>query len=179
MSGILFYTLSIIFLIVFGIWYTHKKGKVLWNTVILGIAVILIGYSSFAIILIRSHANPPLDENNPENVFSMLSYLNREQYGDRPLLFGHYYNDEIARSDEGYAVIKENKPVYGEDTVKGNYEIAYRKSELTYSEFSKLFPRMYSRESCFKNPQGKPKQSYDRGVEKGGGSPYVWERRYF
>ena len=146
-SGLIFYAPFIILLIVFGIWYTHKYGKVLWNTIILCITVILIGYSSFAMIIIRSHANPPLDENNPENVFSLLSYLNREQYGNRPLVFGHFYSDEIARNEDGFAVIKESNPVYRKNTAKGMYEIAYRKSEYTYSKSSRLFPRIYSRDA--------------------------------
>jgi tetratricopeptide (TPR) repeat protein len=62
------------------------------NTILLALTVILMGYSTFAVIVIRSSANPPLDENNPENVFTLLSYLNREQYGDRPLLHGQYWN---------------------------------------------------------------------------------------
>ena len=64
----------------------HKKQMVVWNTIIVGVTVILIGYSSFALIIIRSSAQPPMDQNSPNNAFSLLSYLNREQYGDRPLV---------------------------------------------------------------------------------------------
>jgi hypothetical protein len=96
--------------------------------------------------VIRSHANPPLDENNPQNVFSLLSYLNREQYGDRPLLFGHNYDAEIARNQEGYAIIKESKAVYKKDEAKRKYVVAYRKPELTFSTGTVFLPRMYSRE---------------------------------
>jgi tetratricopeptide (TPR) repeat protein len=91
-SGVIIYVVLLIGLIAFGLWYTRKKGKVMWNTLILGIAVAAIGYTSFATIIIRSQANTPMDENNPENLFALLSYLNREQYGDRPLIQGQYFN---------------------------------------------------------------------------------------
>ena len=87
-SGVIFYLVLISLLLSFGIYYTRKKKNILWNTIWLSVTVILIGYSSYAMIVIRSQANPPMDENNPENVFNLLSYLNREQYGDRPLFFG-------------------------------------------------------------------------------------------
>ena len=145
-SGVLIYAILVIGFITAGIIYTQKHGKVLWNTIILCLAVIIIGYSSYAMIVIRSQSNPPMDENNPENVFALLSYLNREQYGDRPLIFGHSYDAEIARNREGYAIIKEKKNVYVKDAVKGEYVIAYRKPELTYSDGSSFLPRMYSQE---------------------------------
>jgi len=145
-SGVLIYTILLVGLIVFGVWYTQKHGKVILNTAILCFAVIVIGYSSYATIVIRSHANPPMDENNPQHVFSLLSYLNREQYGDRPLLFGHNFDAEIARNREGYAVIKETKKVYRKDEEQGKYVVAYRKPELTYATGSGFMPRMYSRE---------------------------------
>ncbi|MEY4329892.1 MAG: hypothetical protein RL609_640, partial [Bacteroidota bacterium] len=69
-----------------------SKSLVAFKTLVLCIAVALIGYTTFAVILVRSQANTPMDENNPENMFALLSYLNREQYGDRPLLFGQYFN---------------------------------------------------------------------------------------
>ncbi|MBE0653623.1 MAG: DUF2723 domain-containing protein, partial [Bacteroidales bacterium] len=145
-SGVIVYSLIILAGIPLGIWYTYKKGRVLWNSVLTGLAVILIGYSSYAMIVIRSLADPPMDMNNPENVFNLLSYLNREQYGDRPLLTGHYFSDDIKRDPQGYAVINETKPVYVKDSLSGKYNIAYRKPELAYDEPVKLFPRMYSRD---------------------------------
>src|SRR5690554_4609108 len=87
-TGFVFYLLLLIGLVVWGLYRTHLKGKVIANTAILSFAVILLAYSTFAVILIRSNANPPMDENNPENVFTFLSYLNREQYGSRPLIKG-------------------------------------------------------------------------------------------
>lgn len=102
-TGTLIYALIVIGLIVYGLRYTRKKGKATLNTIILAVTMIILGYSTFAVIVIRSSANPPLDENNPENVFTLLSYLNREQYGDRPLLYGQYWNSptdaENPRSD--------------------------------------------------------------------------------
>jgi len=91
-SGAIFYGLLVISLIVLLLWYTRQKSMVGLNTLILGVAVAIIGYTSFATIIVRSQANTPMDENNPENLFALLSYLNREQYGDRPLLHGQYFN---------------------------------------------------------------------------------------
>lgn len=91
-TGVIVYALIVIAALTFGLYYTHKNNKPVWNTIILSVTVIILGYSTFATIVIRSSANPPLDENNPENVFTLLSYLNREQYGDRPLLYGQYFN---------------------------------------------------------------------------------------
>lgn len=143
-SGMTFYFLLIITGLAFGIWYTYQKKKIIWNTILTALAVILIGYSSYAMIFVRSMANPTMDMNNPENAFSLLSYLNREQYGERPLVLGHYFSDEIKRSKEGYAVIEEKKPVYIKDSITERYIVASRKPELTYDSRNKLFPRMYS-----------------------------------
>ncbi|MGM0496511.1 MAG: glycosyltransferase family 117 protein [Bacteroidota bacterium] len=135
-SGILFYTLLVIGLIVFGLYYSHKKGKYILNTVILCVTVILIGYSSYASILIRSNADPPMDQNNPENVFNFLSYLNREQYGDRPLLYGHYYNAPVEERKQG-------EPVYAPGNAR--YEVVDHRTDIEYdSRFTGFFPRMYS-----------------------------------
>ncbi|MBN2520704.1 MAG: DUF2723 domain-containing protein [Bacteroidales bacterium] len=116
--------------------YLVEKREVILNTIIIGLTVILIGYSSFAIIVIRSMANPPMDENNPENVFSLLSYLNREQYGDRPLVYGQYYDAPVIGT-------KETSPVYIQKG--GKYVIATHKLEYEYDKrFTTLFPRMWS-----------------------------------
>jgi len=109
-SGVIFYVLLLVGLITFGLIYTRRKGKVMLNTLILGITVAMLGYCSFATVVIRSYANPPIDENNPQDVFSLLSYLNREQYGNRPLIFGNYWNtpldDENPYSDGPPSFVK-------------------------------------------------------------------------
>ncbi len=146
-SGVIFYGLLVTGLLVWGIWYTHKKGIATWNNILTGITVIIIGYSSYAMIVIRSAANPPMDENDPANVFALFSYLNREQYGERPLIMGHYFSDEIRRDASGYPVLKAGKPTWVKDTLKGDYRIADRNYDLVYAESAKLFPRMYSRDA--------------------------------
>ncbi len=98
--------------------------------------VILIGYSSTAIIMIRADANPPLNENNPSDPFNLLYYLNREQYGERPLFRGAYYNAPVIDYKDG-------KPVYVLEN--GKYIITHRNLERIYDErFITLFPRMWS-----------------------------------
>jgi tetratricopeptide (TPR) repeat protein len=94
-SGVLFYFILLIALFYFGLSYAHKHQKPLLQTGILSVLVILIGYSTIFVVVVRSNANPPMDENNPSDVFTLQSYLNREQYGDRPLLHGQYFNSPI------------------------------------------------------------------------------------
>ncbi len=138
-SGVIFYIILLLSLIVYGLYYTHKKRKVIANTAILAFTAIIIGYSSFSIIVIRSIADPPLNENDPNNVFSLLSYLNREQYGDRPLFYGQTYNAPLD---------PENPYVEGSHTYvqeNGKYVATKPKEEPNYdSRFKMLFPRMYS-----------------------------------
>ena len=135
-SGVLFYLALLVAGIVAGLYYTHQRRKYVFNTILLGLTVILLGYSSYATIMIRSNANPPMDQNNPETVFNLLSYLNREQYGDRPLFYGQYFNAPVEERKEG-------APVYAQ--VGDRYEVVDHKAELEYdSRFTGLFPRMYS-----------------------------------
>lgn len=137
-TGVMFYGALLLGLVVWSLFYTVKHGKVIANTIILGVTVILIGYSSYGMIVIRSNANPPLNENDPSNLFSLLSYLNREQYGDRPLLSGPTYNAQVKDSEDG-------KPNYIKKD--GKYVITSYKPEYIYDErFVMPFPRMYSRE---------------------------------
>jgi hypothetical protein len=92
-SGMVFFFLLLVGACSFGIYYARKKQKALWYNAIMGLTVLLIGYSSFAVIVIRSNANTPLDENDPENLVTLHSYLKREQYGKTPsLLSGPYWN---------------------------------------------------------------------------------------
>ncbi|MDT8400616.1 MAG: DUF2723 domain-containing protein [Bacteroidales bacterium] len=131
-----FVNILLLAFLAFLVWRFSSKGVVVLNTALTVILVIMIGYSSFATIYIRSNANPPMDENNPENVFSFLYYLNREQYGDRPLLQGPYFNAPVVAYDRG-------KPTY--NPIDGKYEITNRELVPEYDErFVSLFPRMYS-----------------------------------
>jgi hypothetical protein len=147
--GLPFHMGSVIFMIlllgaiVWGIAYTIKTHRPVWNTALLSLLVIIIGYSSFVLILIRSNANTPIDENNPENLVNLLSYLNREQYGDFPLLYGQYFNSPLDR-EQPYL---DGDPVYFPNAETGKYEIADdRKSSVpNYAdEFKAFFPRMWS-----------------------------------
>lgn len=114
---------------------------VLWNTVLVAFTVILIGYSSIAIVVIRSSANTPMDQNSPDDVFSLLSYLNREQYGDRPLFYGRYYNTPLD-ADKPYV---EDKPYYIQKD--GKYVVSDIREKPQFDDkYCTFFPRMYSRE---------------------------------
>ncbi|HOI32180.1 MAG TPA: DUF2723 domain-containing protein, partial [Bacteroidales bacterium] len=139
-SGTIIYFVLLIGLIAYGLHYSRKKGKVVLNTAILAFMFILIGYSSFFMLVIRANANTPINENNPNNAITMLAYLNREQYGTWPLIHGQYYNaPEVDRED--------GKPVYIKDNEKGKYIITdYRRgTKSVYDDrFTTVFPRMYS-----------------------------------
>ncbi len=137
-SGVLFYILLLIAGIVWGITYSVKKKKTILNTILVSLTVLLIGYSSYTATVIRSNAEPPMDQNNPDNVFSLLYYLNREQYGERPLFKGPYYNAPIVD-------IKYGKKIYAKKD--GKYKVINRKIKYVYDpRFTTFFPRMYSRQ---------------------------------
>ena len=138
-TGVIVYSVLLIGALVYGILWTHKNGHKIFNTVILAVTVIIIGYSSFAMIVIRSYANPPMDQNSPEDVFSLMSYLNREQYGDRPLFNGQNFNSPIKSVD------RKSKPIYIKKN--GKYEVVDYKPAYVFDDRTKcIFPRMYSRE---------------------------------
>lgn len=112
------------------------------NTVLLSIVVLLIGYSTFFVLIIRSQANTPMDENNPENAISLLSYLQRKQYGDWPIGYGPYYNAPLDSEDP----YKDDAPVFAKDTITGEYEIsdnAYNSVPNYASAMCTVFPRMW------------------------------------
>ena len=122
------------------IFYYWRLKKSLLNSILLSITFILIGYSSFFLLIIRSNANPPIDENNPENAISLLSYLNREQYGSFPLLHGQYYNAPVVDREDG-------KPVYARNETTGRYEIwDDRKGTIPVYDpkYTTIFPRMWN-----------------------------------
>lgn len=142
-SGVVFSMFLIFGLIILGIYYTRKKVKVMWNTVLLAFFVIMVGYSSYTVIVIRSVANTPLDESNPETIFTLSSYLNREQYGDRPLFHGAYFNARPTAVEEG-------RPTYyrGDD----EYEEVIKDRKYEYnSNFEGFLPRMWSSQAKHAN----------------------------
>ncbi len=135
-SGIIAFGLIFLSTLVYGIYYSNIREKVALNTALLCFTMILIGYSSYSLVLIRSNYDPPIDENDPENIMSFVSYLKREQYGNRPLFYGQYFNAE--RIDQ-----KQGDPIY----VKGEekYEIVDYKIDYVWDpKLSTIFPRAYS-----------------------------------
>ena len=120
------------------------------NTILVSIMVIFIGYSSYALIVIRSSANTPMDQNSPEDVFKLASYLNREQYGDRPLLFGNTFVSDVARDNNGAPMFKEGSAIWRRNiktdkNEKDKYIIIDHKRDYIYTpELDMFFPRMYS-----------------------------------
>jgi hypothetical protein len=142
-SGTIIYFLTIIGAITFGLIYTKKHNKAIWNTVILALMMLLIGYSSFAILVVRSNANPPIDENNPEDAVGLLSYLKREQYGSWPIVYGQHFNAKLD-SREPYI---DGNPVYAKDENKGKYVVIDQRKNTVpnYSKKDKMFfPRIWS-----------------------------------
>ncbi len=121
------------------------------NTALLCMLMLMIGYSSYALIVIRSSANPPMDQNSPEDIFTLGSYLSRDQYGDRPLFYGQAYTSQVALEVEGNMckpVTKEGAPVYqrkekASADEKDSYFVVSHKNKYVYAQ-NMLFPRMHS-----------------------------------
>ncbi|MDB5263562.1 MAG: glycosyltransferase, partial [Adhaeribacter sp.] len=135
-SGIFIFLALFIGLIVYGFRYSFRHNKRYLNTALLCLVFILIGYSSYMIIPIRSAYDPPIDENDPENIVSFVSYLKREQYGDRPLLFGPQFTAEVIDQEQG-----DPRYIKGKD----KYEIVDYKVEPVYDpKDMSLLPRIYS-----------------------------------
>ncbi|MGM0647725.1 MAG: protein O-mannosyl-transferase family [Bacteroidota bacterium] len=196
-SGTIFYFVLLISLIVFGLHYTRRHKKVIANTVILAFTFLLIGYSSFTMLVIRSNANTPIDENNPESALSLLAYLNREQYGDWPIFYGRYFNAPRAQAEDGtpkyekYYLVMDGQRVltrfqdkdkasdYIEEEGK-NYSLK-RKYVMTddakgtipayHDDFKTFFPRMWS------NSQPQHAQAYRdwSGFNGNNGIPVAYE----
>lgn len=135
---------------------THKPAHSLIparvkNTSLLCMLMLMIGYSSYAVIVIRSSANPPMDQNSPEDIFTLGEYLGREQYGDRPLFYGQAYTSQVALEKEGNMckpVMSKGAPVYqrkekASKDEKDSYFVVRTKDNYKYAQ-NMLFPRMHS-----------------------------------
>ncbi|MDR1056137.1 MAG: DUF2723 domain-containing protein [Prevotellaceae bacterium] len=125
-----------------------KKYRVFANTVLLCTTVFILGYFSLATVVIRSAANPPVNENWPDNVFSLISYIGREQYGDRPLISGPSFASPVQYTSKGEPVIKKSTSYFkdkkdGKDYYKNQQVFAGYEYDPDYDMF---FPRLYSRQ---------------------------------
>ena len=120
------------------------------NTALLCLLMLMIGYSTYALIVIRSSANPPMDQNSPEDIFTLGDYLGRDQYGQRPLFYGQAYTSQVALEVEGNMckpIMSKGKPVYqrkekASADEKDSYFVVRTKDEYKYAQ-NMLFPRMY------------------------------------
>lgn len=144
------------------------------NTTLCCMLMLMIGYSTYSLIVIRSAANPPMDQNSPEDIFTLGNYLSRDQYGDRPLFYGPQYTSQVSLDIEGNMCVprqKKGKPVYQRvekktETEKDRYFIVRTKDTYEYAQ-NVLFPRMHSAdhaaayESWMGGVEGTVKQ-YDR-----------------
>ena len=151
--------LVILVALYFGLNYRKKIGKDLVpvvtarfkNTALLCMLMLMIGYSSYAVIVIRSAANPPMDQNSPEDVFTLGSYLSRDQYGDSPLLYGQAYTSQVAYDVDGNMCVpkhKEGAAIWqrkekASEGEKDSYFVVSHKDKLIYAQ-NMLFPRMHS-----------------------------------
>jgi len=173
-TGFYVYIAVIVLVLGGGILYTQRTGRYLVNLGLWCVAVILIGYSSYGMIILRSKANLPLDENNPESVYSLISYLNREQYGQQPLFTGPYYDAKIEKTErngpvyvQAYEVVNKRggKPVAtftiereakefieksadkSKLSIRERYIISDYKPKYVYEKSrTTVFPRMWSQE---------------------------------
>lgn len=132
--GASLFVLSIIAAGFWGAYYTYKKGKVLLNTILLCVSLIIIGYSTFAVVVIRSSADTPTNEYQPDNPFTLVRYIGREQYGSNPLIYGQTYASPV---------VDFKVPKYY-NVLNGKYVKIDGPIEPVYSSNSKmLFPRMW------------------------------------
>ena len=163
MLGIPFYSwgwqaffIGVIVLVIlwFVLQFKHEKLPLITarakNTTLLCMLMLMIGYSTYALIVIRSSANPPMDQNSPEDIFTLGDYLGREQYGNRPLFYGQAYTSQVALKQDGNYCrpeMSKGKPVYqrkekASADEKDSYFIVRTKDEYIYAQ-NMLFPRMY------------------------------------
>lgn len=133
-SGALVFLLIVLGLLAWGIRWTHKNNHPIYNTTLLSFSFILIGYCTYATVIIRSNYSTHINENAPKDVMTFVRYLKREQYGSRPLLYGPYYTSQIVD-------VKQGAPVYkkGDD----QYEVAERRFSYVYDE-EHFLPRAWN-----------------------------------
>ncbi len=195
-SGTIFFFVLLVGACLFLIRWSRKKGKRIAYSVVMGLILLLIGYGSFAVIVIRSNANTPLDENDPENLVTLHAYLKREQYGSAPILFGPYWNSKESTNRDDYGdlspfhlrrfVVKKGDKVLkayvdearaneyaktrsGTEVVEMYYEsnASTRKNAVPAYEQTTFFPRMYWSQEAHRIAGYKRWSGYDPNEDAG------------
>ncbi|MEA9415796.1 DUF2723 domain-containing protein [Flavobacterium sp. PL02] len=180
-SGTIFVALAFIAFFYFGLRYTKQKGLVFYNTIILCILFILIGFSTWLMLPIRANANTVINENKPSDATEVLAYYNREQYGVNPLFYGPQYTEVFAGLDKNTPYL-DKKPNYERDYKTGKYIITnnYKNAVQNTDDAQKAFlPRMWSTEHVenyinFTNPPAfkiNPNYPYEDDLQKYGIDP--------
>lgn len=159
-SGALFFAILLLGGIVAGIWYAHKTQRTVLHTALMSILLIYLGFSSYTIILVRSNADPAIDQNHPANAAQFLSYVKREQYGESSLLYGPYYNAQVRSFKDGSA---RYRVVPGEDRYIFD---GYRREPVYDPAGLRFFPRMHNPSHYASGPFG-----YQRYVSNKGQDP--------
>ena len=136
-TGAAFFVVALLALCFWGLFKTLKKGKVFWNTALLCFTTILVGFSLFSIVVIRSCAKTPTNEYQPDNPFTLVRYLNREQYGSQPLLYGQYFGADYELVSKTYWAPLDGKYKKVEGPVNAIYKASGKM----------LFPRMWSNDN--------------------------------
>lgn len=180
-SGTIFVVLLLIAFFYFGLKYTHQKGYVNYNTLILCILFILIGFSSWMMLPIRANANTVINENKPSDAREVLAYYNREQYGSNPLFYGPQYTEAFAGLDKNNPYL-DKAPNYERDYKAGKYVIVnnYKNAEQNSDDNQKtILPRLWSSDHIanyinFTNPPAfrlNPDYPYEDDLQKYGIDP--------
>ena len=139
-SGTIVYFVLLFGLIIWGLVFTRRRGKPVLNTILLSLVFFLIGYSTFLGLVIRSNAGTPINEDAPKDAISLVSFLNREQYGTWPFLYGAYYTAPVVDMSDG-------SPIYKRDDKSGKYIVVDERKNVfpVYDpRFTTLFPRMWT-----------------------------------
>ena len=136
-SGSLFFMVALLALCFWALFYTLKKEKVFWNTVLLCVTTLVIGFSLFSIVIIRSSVKTPTNEYQPDNAYTLVRYLSREQYGSTPLLYGQYFDAPYDLKTGKYWAPLDGKYVHAEAPADADY----------LPEGKMFFPRMWSNAS--------------------------------
>lgn len=138
-SGTIVYLVLLVSALIFGLRYSLKKQKVLLNTALLCLCFLLIGYSTFITLMVRANADVPINQGENKDAISLLAYLNRDQYGSTPLIYGQFFNAPVRSVDQ------ENPQYRKDDASKRYVQAGFSAQKVTYDPaFCGLFPRMWS-----------------------------------